>query len=536
MHRKNIYYLFLFTLLGYFFIGCSEINQFVDKPTLSEDFMEKPDPVPEPIGETPAFPGAEGFGRYTTGGRGGSVFHVTTLEDGIGEGTLRYAINQKGPRSIVFDVAGTIHLNADLKIQEGNLTIAGQTAPGQGICIADYPVVIASDNIILRYLRFRVGTESLKSGEEPDGLGGIENKNVIVDHCSISWSIDECCSVYGSENLTVQWCIISESLVNSGHSKGAHGYGGNWGGAGASYHHNLMAHHGSRVPRLGPRPLTQEREHVDLRNNVFYNWSGKGQGCYGGEGMKVNIVNNYYKPGPATGTGSRSYRIAAIGVRTWEYCHNEDGTENVWFPMMHIWGKFYIDGNVVKGNDNVMTWDQVSKDNWTLGVYAQIDKEGNDGTFTDKVKEEMRLEEPIETDVVTTHTAEVAFDKVIAYAGCSKQRDAIDERLVKETKDGTATFKGSITDEWGIIDKPEDTLLEGQQDIWPELSDEGVLKEDLLDTDGDGIPDKWEISYGLNPEDKSDGNIKNGEGYTNLEVYMNSLVKDITEAQLSDGI
>lgn len=172
-----------------------------------------------------------------------------------------------------------------------------------------------------------------------------------------------------------------------------------------------------------------------------------------------------------------------------------------------------------------MTWDQVSKDNWTLGVYAQIDKEGNDGTFTDKVKEEMRLEEPIETDVVTTHTAEVAFDKVIAYAGCSKQRDAIDERLVKETKDGTATFKGSITDEWGIIDKPEDTLLEGQQDIWPELSDEGVLKEDLLDTDGDGIPDKWEISYGLNPEDKSDGNIKNGEGYTNLEVYMNSLVK-----------
>lgn len=213
MHRKNIYYLFLFTLLGYFFIGCSEINQFVDKPTLSEDFMEKPDPVPEPIGETPAFPGAEGFGRYTTGGRGGSVFHVTTLEDGIGEGTLRYAINQKGPRSIVFDVAGTIHLNADLKIQEGNLTIAGQTAPGQGICIADYPVVIASDNIILRYLRFRVGTESLKSGEEPDGLGGIENKNVIVDHCSISWSIDECCSVYGGENLTVQWCIISESLA-----------------------------------------------------------------------------------------------------------------------------------------------------------------------------------------------------------------------------------------------------------------------------------------------------------------------------------
>ncbi|HQI43666.1 MAG TPA: pectate lyase, partial [Dysgonamonadaceae bacterium] len=258
-----------------------------------------------------AFPGAEGFGRYTTGGRGGEVYYVTTLEDDNDEGTLRYAIAQKGPRTIIFNVAGTIFLKSNLRITNGDITIAGQSAPGKGICIAGGPVTLNSNNIIIRYLRFRVGD---KTEGQPDGLGGSQNKNVIIDHCSISWSVDECCSIYGGENLTVQWCMITESLRTAGHSKGKHGYGAIWGGSKASFHHNLLAHHESRVPRLGPHVSTQEREYVDMRNNVFYNWAGAG--CYGGEGMKVNIVNNYYKPGPATPKNKISYRIAAIGVRT----------------------------------------------------------------------------------------------------------------------------------------------------------------------------------------------------------------------------
>lgn len=519
-------YLISAALLGILLEGCAETDQFFDPPKQSDEFMQKPEPKPEPIGELPAFPGAEGFGRYTTGGRGGKVYHVTTIQDGDLEGTFRHAINQKGPRTIVFDVAGTIKLTRDLKIGYGDLTVAGQTAPGQGVCFADYPVTIAADNVILRYLRFRVGN---KSGGEPDGLGGMENKNVIIDHCSISWSVDECCSVYGGENLTIQWCMVSESLRKAGHEKGSHGYGGNWGGAKASYHHNLMAHHTSRVPRLGPRPFTQERELVDLRNNVFYNWAG--EGCYGGEGMKVNMVNNYYKPGPATPADkSVHYRIANIGVRTTAYCRNEDGTPNVWAPMEHVWGKFFVDGNRMEGHDDV------TADNWTRGIYAQINNDKCDGKFTEATRDTMRLGQALETGVVTTHTAQVAFDKVVAYAGCSKVRDSVDERIAKETKDGTATYKGSVSDDAanypGLIDVPEDIMPAGAVSAWPELSDGGVKEEDLRDSDKDGIPDKWETEHELDPENANDGSAKNEEGYTHLEIYMNSLVDDITENQL----
>ncbi|MDE6526390.1 MAG: pectate lyase, partial [Muribaculaceae bacterium] len=261
----------------------------------------------------PAFPGAEGFGRYTTGGRGGNVYHVTNLLDN-GTGSLRWALSQAGPRTIVFDVSGTIHLSSGLSIP-ANTTIAGQSAPGDGICVADYPVTVGN-NCIVRYMRFRLGNKNvLKNGADGwDGLSAMDSHDIIIDHCSISWSIDECCSVLGNVNTTVQWSMVDQSLVNAGHSKGAHGYGGNWGGSGASFHHNLVAHHGSRTPRLGPRPTTQLDERMDMRNNVIYNYGGNG--CYGGEGMDVNIVNNYYKPGPATPSNARKYRIAGIGIRT----------------------------------------------------------------------------------------------------------------------------------------------------------------------------------------------------------------------------
>ena len=238
---------------------------------------------------------------------------------------------------MVFDVAGTIFLNSPLRIVNDSITIAGQTAPGQGVCIARHPVNVAADNVILRYLRFRVGNES---GGEPDGLGGCDHRNIIVDHCTVSWSVDETCSIYGNTDATVQWCLISESLRTAGHKKGRHGYGAIVGGRRMSFHHNLLAHHESRFPRLGPRAGTQADELVDMRCNVFYNWAGNG--CYGGEGMRVNIVNNYYKPGPATPQGKAiARRIFAPGIRTTRYCRDENGRPNSWAPMEHVWGKFY---------------------------------------------------------------------------------------------------------------------------------------------------------------------------------------------------
>lgn len=468
---------------------------------------------------TPAFPGAEGFGKYTTGGRGGKVYHVTTLADGNEPGTLRYAVNQKGPRTVVFDVAGTIMLDSTLRITEGDLTIAGQTAPGDGICIAGYPVVLKGDNTIVRYLRLRVG--DLHRGDH-DGIGGTDFKRLILDHCSVSWSVDECCGLYGGEDFTVQWCIFSEPLRFSGHTKGgSHGYGAIFGGARASYHHNLIAHGESRMPRIGPRPGTQTREHLDMRNNVIYNWAGVG--CYGGEGMLANIVNNYYKPGPATPTeGPVSHRIFSPGVRTVSYVTRRDGSLNAWAPMLHRWGEFFIDGNVMEGNPGV------TADNWTDGVFSQIDREGNDGTFTPAVMETMRLFRPIYFADITTQTAADAFESVLNDAGCSIRRDAVDKRIIDETRRGTASLTGSraadATAKKGFIDTQADAILPGSKSPWPVLKASSKQIKALRDSDGDGIPDKWEKANGLNPNDPTDGSASTPSGYTNLELYINSLI------------
>ena len=468
--------------------------------------------------KTPAFPGAEGFGKYTTGGRGGKVYHVTNLNDS-GTGSLRWANSQPGPRTIVFDVSGTIFLKSALKIAN-NTTVAGQTAPGDGICLADYPVTLGS-NVICRYMRFRLGNRQV-AYHEGDGLGSMDDNNIIVDHCSVSWSIDECLSVYGGKNLTVQWSITSQSLVNAGHAKGAHGYGGNWGGAGASFHHNLIAHHTSRTPRLGPRPGTQTDERMDMRNNVIYNWGGNG--CYGGEGMKVNIVNNYYKPGPATAQRSTSIqqRIAGIGIRTSEYT-NHNGTPNGWDVMWHVWGKYYVTGNVNTKYSNV------TNDNWTYGMYNQIDNSKCDGTYTQKTKDTIRINEPIPFVAVTTHTAEKAYEQVMNCVGASLHRDALDDIIISDTRNGKATFTGSGNAS-GFINSQND-VAKSIPTLWPELVSETAPK----DTDGDGMPDEWETQNGLNPSDATDGNDTNDEGYTNLELYMNSLVAHITEQQNAGG-
>ena len=463
----------------------------------------------------PAFPGAEGFGRYATGGRGGRVYHVTTLVDGKQPGTLRYAINQKGARTVVFDVAGTIFLDSPLRIYNDSLTIAGQTAPGQGICIARHPVSVAANNVVLRYVRFRVGNEC---GGEPDGLGGYDHRDIIVDHCTISWSVDEACSIYGNTDATVQWCLISESLRTAGHKKGRHGYGAIVGGRRMSFHHNLLAHHESRVPRLGARPSTQAEELVDMRCNVFYNWAGNG--CYGGEGMCVNIVNNYYKPGPATPTNkSIAHRIFAPSVRTTRYCRDKDGHPNVWAPMEHVWGKYYVAGNVVEGDP------ETTADNWTHGIYEQVNAVANDGLWNEAVCDSIRLHSPLPCGEVTTHTAQEAFRQVLADAGCSKKRDAIDSRIVEEVRTGTATYVGSITSDAsrrrGLIDLPADV------GGYPFLTATAEEISALRDSDGDGMPDVWEQVHGLDPANAADGNAftLSRAGYTNLEVYLDEATR-----------
>lgn len=473
--------------------------------------------------KTPAFPGAEGYGRYTTGGRGGNVYAVTNLNDS-GNGSLRWALSQAGPRTIVFNVDGTIHLKSALTIPS-NTTVAGQTAPGQGICVADFPFSIKGSNVIVRYMRIRLGNTnvSLDEADGWDGFGGYDCRDIMIDHCSVSWSIDECLSVYGNINSTVQWCIAAQSLVNSGHSKGAHGYGAIWGGSGASFHHNLMAHHSSREPRLGGRPTTQLDERIDMRNNVFYNWGG--EGSYGYEAQNVNIVNNYFKPGPGTTVSmkeSKAMRIAAVGIRTNSYISQYPA----YADCLHVWGKYFVDGNY-----NSM-YTSVNTKNWELGVYNQVNADNCDGTWTQLTKDSIKLSEPIPFVHTTTQSARDAYDLVVEYAGaCKGGHDDLDAQYLKDTKGGVATSTGSGLSK-GFINTQNDNIyiVDKHGSAWPALA-EG---EKWTDTDGDGIPDAWETANGLDPNDKTDGNKTNSEGYTNLEVYMNSLVADIT-AKCTEG-
>ncbi|MFZ6032718.1 MAG: T9SS type A sorting domain-containing protein [Melioribacter sp.] len=427
-----------------------------------------------------AFPGAEGYGRFTSGGRGGDVYEVTTLDDNNSPGSLRYAVNQSGPRTIVFRVSGTIRLKSKLSIKNGNLTIAGQTAPGDGICIADYPVTIDADNVIVRYMRFRLGDIY---GVEDDAFNGRENKDIIIDHCSMSWSIDEAASFYDNENFTMQWCIISESLNESKHSKGAHGYGGIWGGMGATFHHNLLAHHRSRNPRFnGSRYHRQpQKEIVDFVNNVIYNWGENS--AYGGEEGNQNVRSNYYKAGPATKSGV-AYRI--VNPTT-------DGGTNTGF------GKFYVADNFVFG------YPDATADNWGKGVQG----------ITAEVKAQVRVDTPFPIADVSVQSPEEAYQLVLQNAGATlPKRDPIDSRIVEEARTGTAAYGKS----WGGGGKG---IIDSQEDVggWPELNTYNVP----VDSDHDGMPDDWETANGLDPNNPEDRNYVREDGYTFLEIYLNEL-------------
>lgn len=436
-----------------------------------------------------AFPGAEGFGKYTTGGRGGEVYAVTNLSDS-GLGSFRDAVNKQGPRIIIFRVSGTIVLETDVKIRNNDISIFGQTAPGDGIAISGRSVVIDADNVIIQHMRFRPGDISDQDADGLDALWGRENSDIMLSNLSMSWSVDETGSFYDNENFTLQWSILSESMYRSLHGKGSHGYGGIWGGHGATFHHNLLAHHTSRNPRFNGSRYSgrPDLELVDHRNNVIYNWGGNS--AYAAEGGRYNIVNNYYKPGPAT--SSNEDRI----IQPWP-----DNGSNSQPAGTH--GVFYINGNYVAGSETV------TNDNWQ-GVDMSSSFSDYGITIGD-----LHAAEPFEVeDIESFESADSAFVSVLAKAGATlPRRDTVDSRIVREVAEGTATYGGSYGEGTGIIDS--------QNDVggWPELLSAAAPE----DSDADGIPDEWEVDNGLNPENPDDGKEINSSGYSNLESYVHSI-------------
>ena len=512
-------------------------------------FLVTLSPMPIQAEDAPAFPGAEGFGRYTTGGRGGKVIHVTNLNDS-GTGSLRWALSQSGKKTIVFDVSGYIDLKSQLNVSS-NTTIAGQTAPGDGITLRYYTLYFGkSDNVIVRFIRSR-RSQVKDVNDGADATWGRNRKNIILDHCSFSWSIDEVASFYDNRNFTMQWCNVTEALANPGHSKGAHSYGGIWGGKNASFHHNFIAHVQNRAPRFnGARynwsgydtNLYQnsiQAERVDFRNCVMYNW-GSGNGCYGGPGGGyVNMVNNYYKAGPGTGSKDRVTQVSVSDAN--------NGGDN---PFPGYASRYYINGNYVTAaaNPENYDWKGVIYDNGLFTINGEkyiADANHYYGESQTYVKNtsgvdciRLKLDEPIESGEVTTHKAQDAYEKVLQYCGASLVRDACDVRYAEEAENGTTTFMGAIVKRAGILDVINDPT--GTED--PTTASYPALREEKrpadFDTDGDGIPDAWETANGLNPSDANDGKaytIDSKGYYTNLEVYLNSLVEHIMKGGNADA-
>jgi len=411
----------------------------------------------------PAFPGAEGFGACTPGGRGGQVILVTNLKDS-GPGSLRAACVARGPRMVVFQVGGIIKLDSTLVIREPYITLAGQTAPGDGICIANYGAVVRTHDVVIRYLRFRPGDVA---GKEQDALSVYQGQNVIIDHCSASWGTDETLSVTGggADKVTVQWCFITESLNASVHHKGPHGYGSLLRVDGdLSFHHNLYASHNSRNPRPGAYGDMNRGSLLDFRNNVVYNW-GTQPGYSAADKVSMNYVGNYLKPGPAT-PADRRYAFRVGGLTTAIYAAdnhlegNPGGTEGAW-PLIAL------------------------PDGITQG--------------------QVRLPASLEVAPISQDTPIEAYRRVLDDAGATlPRRDAVDRRVAALVQAG----KGHIID--------------SQNDVggWPRYRSGKPPK----DSDSDGMPDDWEQAHGLNPSDGSDHALDaDGDGYTNIEDYVNGM-------------
>lgn len=438
--------------------------------------------------QVPAFPGAEGFGKYATGGRGGKVVMVSNLEDD-GPGSFRQAFKEYPgePITIVFSVAGIIELKSPLKISRSNITIAGQTAPGDGICLKGHSFIIncAGDktgvrgNIIIRYLRSRPGA---KIAGGVYGFGMENCQNVIIDHCSFTWANEECAAMYDTKNVTVQWSIISEGLYNANHHKGLRAYGGVWGGQNASYHHNLISNQNSRTVRFNGARAHDTLALVDYRNNVIFNWKSA-NACYGGEvdipGGKscINLVNNYYIPGPATPKELKFVRAN----------YNPGKAKG--------FGQWYLNGNVMEGSAKLSA-------NNTLGIDLT--------EFPEQYKKLAVVSAPFTiAEPVTQQSAREAYHLVLKEVGASLPKyDAVDQRLIAEAKSHKAASGQN-----GIINDASEA------GGWPAYKFSKVP----ADKDGDGMPDEWERKHGLDTG-KADHNGYNlSKQYTNIEMYMNAL-------------
>lgn len=520
------------------------------------------------MAQAPAFPGAEGHGRYVTGGRGGKIVHVTNLNDS-GTGSFREAV-KSGNKIIVFDMAGVIALKSDLKFAD-NITILGQTAPSPGITLRYYTVQPGNNNII-RFIRIRRGQEK-NINDGADASWQRNKTGIIFDHCSFSWSIDEVASFYDNNNFTMQWCTVAESLTNPGHSKGAHGYGGIWGGKLASFHHNFVAHLMNRGPRFnGARygwtgytsnkeystykwQNTVQAENVDFRNCVMYNAQGT---CYGGPGGgQINIVNNYYKAGPSHSLKGTTLNGLKVDVSTGKERGSQDRITLVTLStqsnsdknhpeLYDMTSRYYINGNTTETTKGSKTtnkdWKGVSYDKGVPsqnGEYYSPDANNYYGdavahtTISGKSCVKIKMDEPAPTGQVTTHSAAEAYEKVLAYVGASLYRDEIDARYMEEAKTGTATYKGSITNSPGIIDKVSDVKGYTEENFGTST------RPADFDTDNDGIPDEWEKANGLNLNDASDAltySLDKKGYYTNIEVYANSLVENIMKAENQDAL
>ena len=506
-----------------------------------------------------AFPGCEGYGRFTTGGRmvdsrGSKVYYVTRLDDSDEEGTFRWAVNtgDDTPRTVLFKVAGTIYLTRNVDVKS-NTTIAGQTAPAGGICLAGYRVKLGS-NIIIRHIRFRAGDLPNKS-MSPLGVENVEN--VVLDHCSFGWSMEENLTLYDNNNTTTQWCIFAEGLYNSRNDKGARAYGAQWGGKRSTMHHCLFANNNSRSPRFnGVRPENHDRQAInEFTNNVIYNW-GSPNAIYGGENSaggdtdynRVYMINNYYRPGPATkdATSSRRYWCSASGemsgVGQWYVNGNKFELGSKWAPSSNIWS----DTELQKVNSNnyygfVANDASRAMNFWSLSPSQAL---------ADKAL----LTEPVvgELSYTTYESADAAYQKVVTQAGASLPRyDEVDARVLAEAA-GTRDpqFGGDRGNKLGIIDSPDDITLNQHDDFaalyegdeakdnkeidvtcYPRLQGDSY-DEQVIDTDGDGLPDDYETANGLNPNDGSDGQRLTASGYSNLEIFLNGVADrtiDMTE-------